>query len=111
MHVVVATRQQGPTERLENTRLITTEVVGKNQVQRGMRFRLVVIMPMRVVPATASRHLLICKAEEKKVLCAGFFCHFNRRALRGANGEPAVHQQFQVARPDCLMSAGGDMVG
>jgi hypothetical protein len=56
MHVVIAVRQQS-IARLENTRLIAAKVIGKNQVQRSAGFRLVLIVPVRVVRTTAAGYL------------------------------------------------------
>src|SRR4051794_951307 len=58
MHVVVAMRQQRLTYWSEDARFIAAEMIGGDQVQCGSGFRLIVVMPIRAVPAAAVRDLL-----------------------------------------------------
>ena len=45
MHVVVAVSEQRVTNWSKNPRLVAAEIVGGDQVQCSLRFRLVVVMP------------------------------------------------------------------
>ena len=106
MHVVVAVRQKGVPQRLEDARLITAEMVGKNQVQRGARFRLVVIVPLRVVPASAIRHLLGRQTEQKEIFLARFLRHLDGRSVARADGQRPVHHELHVARAAGFVAGG-----
>ena len=55
MHVVVAVCQKRVAQRIEDSRLMAVEMTGEDQVQCRPRFRLVIIVPVRVVPAPARR--------------------------------------------------------
>ena len=88
MHVVVAVRQQRVAQRREDAGLVAAEVVGEDQVQRGAGLRLVVVVPVRVVPAAAVGDLLGGQAEEEEVLLAGLLAPSRwsrRRACRSVS--------------------------
>ena len=57
VHIVVAVGQQRVAQRRKHAGLIAAEVVGEDQIQRGAGLRLIVVVPVRVVPAAAARHL------------------------------------------------------
>ena len=77
---------------------MAAEVVREDQVQRGARFRLVVVVPLRAVVAAALGHLLGRQAEQEEILLAGFFSHLDRGAVARADRERAVHHELHVAR-------------
>ena len=85
VHVVVALRQQRVAQRSEDAGLVAAEMIGEDQVQRGAGLRLVVVVPVRVVPAAAAGHLLGGQAEQEEILFAGFLGHFDRRAVARAD--------------------------
>src|SRR5947209_15080612 len=58
MHVMVAMRQQRLTYWSKDARFMAAEMVGGDPVQCGSGFRLIVVMPIRAVPAAAVRGLL-----------------------------------------------------
>src|SRR5215475_7487175 len=58
MHVVVAMHKQRIMNGGKNPGLIAAEMVGRNHVQRRPSFRIVGVMPVRAVPATAIGNLL-----------------------------------------------------
>src|SRR5271157_921892 len=80
VHVVVSIRQQRIKQRGKEPRFVAAEIVGGDQVQCRAGLRLVVVMPVRVVPAAAVGHLIRGQAEQEKVFLAGFFGHLDRRA-------------------------------
>jgi hypothetical protein len=47
-------------------------MVGGDQNQRGTGLRLIVVMPVGIVPAAAPGHLVGRQAEQEEVLFAGF---------------------------------------
>src|SRR5437879_912813 len=63
MHVEIPVRQQCVTQGSENTGFIAAEIIGKDQVQRRAGFRLVLIVPMWVVPGAAANNLFRGEAE------------------------------------------------
>ena len=111
VHVVVAVRQQRVAQRSEDARLVAAEVVGEDQVQRRAGLRLVVVVPVRVVPAAAVGHLLRGQAEQEEVLLARFFGHLDGRAVARAERQRAVHHELHVARAAGLVAGGRDLVG
>src|SRR5579885_1877344 len=66
MHVEVAVGQQRVANRFEHSPLVTAEVIGEDQVQRGAGFWFIVVVPVRIVPSPAPRHLLRGQANKKK---------------------------------------------
>ena len=85
VHVVVAVREQRLADRREDPRLVAAEVIGEDQIERRADFRLVLVVPVRVVPAAAVHHLLGGQAEQEEVLLAGFLRPsrwWRRRACR-----------------------------
>ena len=85
-------------------------MAGEDQVERRARFRFVVVMPMRVVPAAAVGHLLGGQAEQEEILFARFLGHFDRGAVARADGQGAVHHELHVAGAAGLVAGGGDLV-
>src|SRR5437762_9900900 len=65
VHVVVAVCQQRVMNRNKSAKLIAAEIIGGYQVQCGPGFRLVVVMPVRVVPGGAVSDLLRGEAEQE----------------------------------------------
>src|SRR5271165_478358 len=58
MHVAIASRQERVAQRTENSWLVPAKKAEENQIQCRAGLRLVLIVPMRVVPAAAILHLL-----------------------------------------------------
>lgn len=67
MPVVVVVLQQRIEDGRENSRFISAEMIAGNQVERGARFRLVVVVPARMIPATTSLDLFRVQAEQEKI--------------------------------------------
>ena len=111
MHVVVAVGQKRVPQRSKDARLIAAEMVGEDQVQCGAGLRVVVIMPLRLVPAAAVRHLFRRQAEEKEIFFARFFCHLDGRAIARADGQRPVHHELHVARAAGFVAGGGNLIG
>src|SRR5690349_5646565 len=110
MHVVVAVRQKRVAERFEDSGFIATEMIGEDQVQRGAGFWLVLVMPMRVVPAAAIGYLLRRQSEEEKVLFARLSRHLNGRAVAGADRQSPIHHELHVAGTAGLKAGGRNLV-
>jgi hypothetical protein len=51
---------------------MAAEIVGEDKVQCGARLRIIVIMPLRLIPAAAAGHLFRRQAEEKEIFFARF---------------------------------------
>ena len=86
-------------------------MVGEDQIQRRPRFRLVVIVPVRVVPTAAVGDLFGRQAEQEEVFLARLLGHLDRRAVARADGQGAVHHELHVARAAGLVAGGRDLVG
>ena len=104
-------RQKRIAQRREDARLVAAEVIGENQVQRRAGLRLVVIVPLRIVPAAAGGHLVRRQAEEEEILLARFLRHLDGRAVARADGQRPVHHELHVARAAGLVARGRDLVG
>ena len=89
MHVVIAVSQKRVAQWSKDARVIAAEMVGEDQVQCGPCLRVVVIMPVRVVPVTTARHLFRRQAEEKEIFFARFLCHLDRGTIARADGQPS----------------------
>src|SRR5215510_11755435 len=63
MHVVVAVGEERVAQGLGDAGLVRAEMVGEDQVQGRPRLRLVVVVPVRVVPGAAPRDLVGGQAE------------------------------------------------
>src|SRR5512138_198365 len=98
MPVVVAMFQQGIENGVEDTRLMSAEVIAGNQFERGACFRLMLVVPTRVVPAVAKFYLVGGQTEKEEVLLSGCLGHFNGGAIACADGQRAVHHELHIAR-------------
>src|SRR5271157_1454455 len=110
MHVEISVGEKRIAQWGENTRLIAAEVVGEDQVQGGAGLRLVVVMPVRIVPATAIGDLLCCESEEKEIVFASLFGHLDGGAVARANRECSVHHEFHVASAAGFVTRGGNLI-
>ena len=111
VHVVVAIGQQRVAQGGEDPRLVAAEVVGEDQVQRRAGFRLVIVVPVRVVPTVATGHLFRRETEQEEILLARFLGHLDRGAVARANGERPVHHELHVARAARLVAGRRDLIG
>src|SRR5262249_16116092 len=93
----VALSEEGLADRFKYTSFVTAEVVAENQIQSFARFRLVRVVPGRVVPPSAIDDLFCCKTEEEDVVFANLLSDLDGRAVTCANGQRAVHHEFHVA--------------
>ena len=71
MPVVVAVLQQCIEDGREDAGFVPAEMIAGNQVERGARFRLVFVVPARIIPTAASLDLFRGQAEQEKVFLAG----------------------------------------
>ena len=70
VHEMVAAGQQDAAQRLEHPRLVLAEMVGEDEVERPARFGLVVVVPVRVVPAPAALDLVGGEPEQEEIFLA-----------------------------------------
>src|SRR5262247_1043333 len=85
-------------------------MVREDQVQRRASLRLVVIVPLGVIPAAATSHLFRRQAEQEEILLDAFLRHLDGRAVAGADRQCPVHHKFHVARAAGFISSGGDLI-
>ena len=107
---VVAMAQKRVYDRREEARLVTAEVVSRDQVKCGTGLRFVLVVPPRTVPAAAALDLFGGQAEQKEVLLLRGFRHFDGRAVPRANSQGAVHHELHVARAAGLVTGGRDLL-
>ena len=111
VHVVVPAGQQRLAQRLEDARLGATEVIREDQVQNGAGLGLVVVVPVRAVPAAIAGHLLRSETEQEEILLARGLGHFDRGAVAGADRQRSVHHELHIAGPARLVAGRRDLVG
>jgi hypothetical protein len=56
---------------VEDTRCVSAEMIASDQVERGARFRLVLVVPARMMPTATSLDLFRGQAEQGKFFLAG----------------------------------------
>ncbi len=91
VHIVVPVRQKRIDNRSKNARFSLAEVVKNDLIQCSPGLRLMVIMPVGVVPAAAVRHLLRGQTEQEKVFLARFCGHLDGGTVPCADGNGPVH--------------------
>ena len=77
----------------------------------ALRFRLVLVVPVRVVPAPAVGDLIGGQAEQEKIRLTGLRGHLDRRPVAGADRQGAVHHELHVAGAAGLEAGRGDLLG
>ena len=77
MHEAVAVSEESATKRLEDARLVRTEVIRKDQVERLPGFRLVFVVPIGAVPRLAVGDLLGGEAKQEEIL----FSRLDRKSV------------------------------
>src|SRR5262245_66624858 len=107
---MVAVCQEHVMEGGEDARLVRAEMTCGDEVERGSRFRLVFVMPMRIVPTAAICHLFCCQAKQEEVLLARLFSHLNGRTIAGTDRERSIHHELHVASAAGLVPGRGDLV-
>ena len=83
----------------------------KRSVHCRASFWIVMIVPLGIVRVAAVGHLFRGQAEQEEVFLAGFFRHFDGRAVAGADGQRTVHHEFHVARAAGFVAGGGNLLG
>jgi hypothetical protein len=71
MPVVVAVLQQRIEDGREDAGFVSAKMIAGNQVERGACFRLVVVVPARIIPAVTALDLFRFQAKQEKVFLAG----------------------------------------
>src|SRR5215469_17640619 len=85
-------------------------MIGKDQVQSGPGLWVVLIVPMRVVPSTASGYLLRRQAEQKEILLARLLRHLDGGAVARTDRQGAVHHELHVAGAAGFVAGSRDLV-
>ena len=85
-------------------------MVGEDQIQGGAGLRLVVVVPVGVIPAAALGDLIRRQTEQEEVLLAGFLRHLDRCPVARTDGQGAVHHEFHVAGAAGFVTRGRDLV-
>ena len=86
-------------------------MVGDNQVKSGASLRVVFIVPMRIVPASAFGDLLGRQPKEKDIVFARSLGHLDRRPVACTDGKRAIHHELHIARAARFITRGRKLVG
>src|SRR3984885_9467622 len=78
VHEMVALGEESAAQGFEDPRLVGTEMIRKDQIQRLAGFRLIFIVPMRIVPGLAVGDFLCGEAEQEEVFLSRLLGHFDR---------------------------------
>ena len=70
MHIVIAICQKRVVQGRKDARFIAAEMIRRDQVQCRAGLRLVLVVPMRVVPPATGRHLFGRQTEKEEVFLA-----------------------------------------
>src|SRR5580700_5327928 len=111
VYIMIALSQKRIAQGSEYSWLIAAEVIRENEVERSSNLRLILIVPMRVVPGAARLDLLHREPEQEHVLFSGFLRHFDGGAVAGSDRQSSVHHKFHVTRSAGLVAGGRDLVG
>src|SRR5215469_975302 len=101
---MIALRQQSVAQWSERSRFVTAEIVRKNKIQSGPCFRLMLVVPIWVIPTSAFFDLIDGEAKEKHVLLPCFLGHLDGRAVARPHGQRSIHHEFHVARSTSLVT-------
>src|SRR6516162_4606529 len=110
MHEVITSCQQRVMQRSENPGFKAAEIVGRDRVQRGAGFRIVVVVPSRAVPAAAALDLVRGQPKQEEIVLAGLLRHLDRRAIAGAERQRSVQHKFHVAGAARFVPGSRDLV-
>src|SRR4029077_3217816 len=111
VHVVVTVCQERVAQGSRDSWLVAAKVVGENEVQSCPRFRIIFIVPVRVVPAAAVLDLFYIEAEQEEVLLTSLLGHLDGRAVTRSDRQGSVHHELHIARSTCFIAGGGNLVG
>jgi hypothetical protein len=104
-------RQQRVSQRGENSWLAPAEGIARNHVERGPGLGLVLIVPVRAVPAAAVGDFLRAQPEQEEVLLARLLGHLDGGAVARADGQCPVHHELHVAGAAGFVPGRRDLVG
>ena len=79
--------------------------------QRRASVRIILVVPIRIVPAAALSNLLGAEAEQKEILFARFLSHLDRRAVARAYSQRSIYHEFHIARTARFVPRRRDLVG
>jgi hypothetical protein len=68
------------------------------------------VVPMRVVPATAGQDFFRCQAEEEEVFLTSLPGHLDGGPVAGADGQGTVHHELHVTHAAGLVARGRDLL-
>src|SRR6267142_7121564 len=68
------------------------------------------VVPMRVIPATAGQNFFRCQAEEEEIFLTRLLGHLDGSAVASADGQGAVHHELHVARAAGLVASRRDLL-
>lgn len=95
----------------EFIRVVGAEETGADLVDHLLQLGIGVVIVERVVaPSLQIFHFVLLHAEDKDVVHAHFFSHFDIGSIQGADGQRTVQHKLHVARSGGLSSSGGNLL-
>src|SRR5262249_18434118 len=109
MHVMIAVREERIPDRRKHPRLGMAKGIVADHIQDIAELWLMLVVPMRVIPATAGQHFLRRQAEEEEVVLTCLPGHLDGGAITGADSQGPVHHTLHVARATGLIALPRDL--
>src|SRR5262247_1078084 len=107
---MIAAREERIPDRRKHPMLRMAKGIVADHIQGITDLWLMLVVPMRVIPATAGQHFLCRQAEEEEVVLTCFSGHLDGGAITGANGQSPVHHKLHVARTAGLIARRRDLL-
>src|SRR5262250_1875011 len=107
---MIAVREERIPDRRKHPMLGMAKSIVADHIQGIADLWLMLVVPMRVIPATAGQHFFRRQAEEEEVFLTGLPGHLDGGAITGADGQGAVHHKLHVARATGLIARRRDLL-
>src|SRR5215813_13311679 len=107
---MIAVREERIPDRRKHPMLCMAKGVVADHIQGITDLWLMLVVPMRVIPATAGQNFLRCQAEEEEVFLTCLPGHLDGGAITGADGQGPVHHELHIARAAGLIARRRDLL-
>src|SRR5262245_20646329 len=107
---MIAMREERIPDRRKHPMLGMAKGVVADHIQDITDLWLMLVVPMRVIPATAGQHFLCRQAEEEEVFLTCLPGHLDGGAITGSNGQGSIHHKLHVARTAGLIARRRDLL-
>src|SRR5215831_7354672 len=107
---MIAVREERLPDRRKYPRLGMAKGIVADHIQDIAKLWLMLVVPMRVIPATAGQYFLRRQAEEEEVFLTCLPGHLDGGAITGDDGQGPVHHKLHVARATGLIARRRDLL-